>query len=199
MVVHTDDYDSSGSSMGWVARARRSATVLPAVRTRRVLRVDARARVHARHRPARRVTPRAGGARRHRRPHLRRAGHKAERERRAAQMPTSKLRSALTPSSADDGRCGGRSRKRKRGARLLGRRLAGLSARSRGRSRAAHTRSPARRRRCDDEPQRDAPLANCIHADRTFQSPGVRFTRWRLSVIACTDGCFGFVRLADAL
>jgi serine/threonine protein phosphatase PrpC len=42
--------------------------------------------------------------------------------------------------------------------------------------------------------ERDAPLANCIHADRTFH------IAWRTyrpdgdyAVIVCTDGCFGFV------
>jgi serine/threonine protein phosphatase PrpC len=42
--------------------------------------------------------------------------------------------------------------------------------------------------------ERDAPLANCIHADRTFSIAWRAFqpTTGYL-VIACTDGCFGFV------
>jgi len=42
--------------------------------------------------------------------------------------------------------------------------------------------------------ERDAPLANCIHADRTFSIAWRSFqpTTGYL-VIACTDGCFGFV------
>jgi serine/threonine protein phosphatase PrpC len=42
--------------------------------------------------------------------------------------------------------------------------------------------------------ERDAPLANCIHADRTFH------IAWRAfqpdgdyAIVVCTDGCFGFV------
>lgn len=42
--------------------------------------------------------------------------------------------------------------------------------------------------------ERDAPLANCIHADRTFSIGWRAFQpKGKYLVIACTDGCFGFV------
>lgn len=42
--------------------------------------------------------------------------------------------------------------------------------------------------------ERDAPLANCIHADRTFSIGWRTFQpKGKYLVIACTDGCFGFV------
>jgi hypothetical protein len=42
--------------------------------------------------------------------------------------------------------------------------------------------------------ERDAPLANCIHADRTFSIGWRAFQpKGNYLVIACTDGCFGFV------
>jgi hypothetical protein len=42
--------------------------------------------------------------------------------------------------------------------------------------------------------ERDAPLANCIHADRTFSIGWRAFQpKGNYLLIACTDGCFGFV------